>query len=303
MDSAVRFPSNGDDPEDLLELTVNFDEDSAHHGEAPETPVQFSHGSVSRSENRQAQEPSIPQATPSPSRNGRGEWDAGEQPSLDSRPAFVAEAAVAAPAPYEPLAGEAAAVPAPEQEETGENWGIQFLKELVETLVLALIIFLLIRTVVQNYRIEGHSMEPNFHDGEYLLVNKLAYKLGEYSRGDVVVFHYPNDPSRDFIKRIIGLPGDTVEIHNGTIFVNGQPLEEPYTVVPINYERAPILVDADQLYVLGDNRPYSSDSHQWGLLPTDLVIGKAWIGIWPPSVMGVVPHEPPVLGPKVAQGP
>lgn len=303
MDSAARYSSNGDDPEDLLELTVHFDEDSSHHREAPEIPVNQNHGSASESANQQVQEPSTPEVTPDPSRNGLGEWNAAERTSLNSPPALAAEAAVATPASYSPLTGGTDSAVLPGQEEEVENWGLQFLKELVETLVLALIIFLLIRTVVQNYRIEGHSMEPNFHDGEYLLVNKLAYKLGEYSRGDVVVFHYPNDPSRDFIKRIIGLPGDTVEIHNGTIFVNDQPLEEPYTVVPINYERAPILVDADQLYVLGDNRPYSSDSHQWGLLPTDLVIGKAWVGIWPPSVMGVVPHEPPVLGPKVAQGP
>lgn len=187
--------------------------------------------------------------------------------------------------------------------EEEENWGALFLRELIETLVLSIVIFLVIRTGVQNYRIEGNSMEPNFHDGEYLLVNKLAYRLGEYSRGDVIVFKYPNDPSRDFIKRVIGLPGDTVEIHDGIIFINGIAMNEPYDLVPINYVQPPIVVEPDHLYVLGDNRPFSQDSHRWGLLPQDLVIGKAWVTVWPYTQWGVVTHPEIILDPKMAQGP
>jgi len=272
--AASAYP-NGQDPDDLLELTVPF---QAGQGEAfpgdvgPSTPA--------------------PTLMTSPG-TGATVHVNGQAASLsDGLPEGLPPG----------LSPDAPAQAHPEEVQEG-NWFLLFLRELVETLVLALIIFFLIRTVVQNYRIEGHSMDPNFQDGEYLLVNKLAYRIGEYQRGDVVVFRYPNDPSRDFIKRIIGLPGETVEIRGGVIYIDGQPLQEPYDTVPINYERAPVLVEPGHLYVLGDNRPYSSDSHQWGLLPTELVIGKAWLGIWPPSAFGIVPHQEPTLGSEMAQGP
>lgn len=273
QEQATAPHANGRDPDDLLELTVPF-----HRQEiAPATQEG---------------------ASATPALAGSSSPASYAAPYPGSRPVSyngqVASLPDGLPSELSPEA------PAEAQE---GNWFLLFLRELVETLVLALVIFLLIRTVVQNYRIEGHSMDPNFQDGEYLLVNKLAYRIGDYQRGDVVVFHYPNDPSRDFIKRIIGLPGETVEIRGGTVYIDGQPLQEPYETVPINYERAPVLVEPDHLYVLGDNRPYSSDSHQWGLLPTDLVIGKAWLGIWPPSAFGIVPHQEPTLGSEMAQGP
>ncbi len=189
-------------------------------------------------------------------------------------------------------------------EEPHENWFGLLLKETIETVVLAVVIFLLIRIGVQNYRIEGSSMEPNFHNGEYLLVNKLAYRLGEYQRGDVIVFKYPGDTTKDYIKRVIGLPGDTVEIRDGVLFVNGTLIEEPYEIMPMNsYPAGPTLVEPGYLYVLGDNRPASSDTRDWGLLDEELVIGKAWLAIYPIQQFGLVDHPALHFAPTSARGP
>lgn len=176
-------------------------------------------------------------------------------------------------------------------------------REIVETIVLSLIIFLVIRQGIQNYRIESHSMEPNFFDGQYVLVNKLAYKLGEPQRGDVVVFHNPNNPDEDYIKRIIGLPGDTVSFDGGIAYVNGQPLDEPYVNPPTNggFGAGPTVVEDNHIFVMGDNRPNSRDSRVFGELSEDLMVGKAWVRIWPLTEMGrvghieLIPGEPTVL--------
>ena len=168
---------------------------------------------------------------------------------------------------------------------------------------LAVIIFLIIRIGIQNYRIEGASMEPNFHNGEYLIVNKLAYRLGEYERGDVIVFKYPNDPSKDYIKRVIGLPGDTVEIRGGELFVNDKQIEEPYKHMPNVRDEPPTVVDAGHLYVMGDNRPASSDTRSWGQLGQNFVIGQAWLAIYPFDTAGLVKHQPIEVNSVMAQGP
>ncbi len=177
------------------------------------------------------------------------------------------------------------------------------LRETLETVILAVLIFLVIRTLVQNYRIEGQSMEPNFQHGQYLLVNKLAYRLGDYSRGDVIVFHYPNNPSQDYIKRVIGLPGDTIEFRDGVLIVNGLNVAEPYDQVPIARDIQAQTVAPGFLYVLGDNRPASSDTRTWGQLSQEFVIGKAWFAIWPVTDAGPVAHPPIELGPALEQSP
>jgi signal peptidase I len=190
------------------------------------------------------------------------------------------------------------------------------LREIFETILLTLLIFLLVRTVVQNFKVEGSSMEPNLHSGQYLLVNKLAYLqidpksieervpivkapftqpidiFGEPHRGDVVVFRFPKDPSRDFIKRVIGVPGDTVEVRERQVLVNGRVLDEPYLrdQDQPRYPAPPIVVPPGQFYVLGDNRNNSSDSHVWGLVPRDNVIGRAWLSYWPQSEWGWAPN-------------
>lgn len=177
------------------------------------------------------------------------------------------------------------------------------LRETLETVILAVLIFLVIRTLVQNYRIEGQSMEPNFQHGQYLLVNKLAYRLGDYSRGDVIVFHYPNNPSQDYIKRVIGLPGDTIEFRDGVLIVNGLNVAEPYDQIPIARNIQAQTVAPGFLYVLGDNRPASSDTRTWGQLSQEFVIGKAWFAIWPVGDAGPVAHPPIELGPALEQAP
>jgi len=163
------------------------------------------------------------------------------------------------------------------------------LRELIETLILTLVIFLLIRFAVQNFRIEGYSMEPNLHDGQFLFVNKLIYMLHPPERGDVIVFVPPNNSTRDFIKRVIGLPGDRVEIVNGRVFVNGEELREVYPLNPATYSMSSVNVPADEYFVLGDNRNYSSDSHSWGTVSAKKIIGQAWISYWPPQQIGMVP--------------
>jgi len=198
------------------------------------------------------------------------------------------------PTAVDPLAGSASAMESAQQQ--GSSWTM--VRELVETVVLSLIIFLLIRQVVQNYRIENHSMEPNFYDGQFVLVNKLAYRLGEPVRGDVVVFHNPRNTNEDYIKRIMGLPGDTVEVHDQTVFVNGQPVIEDFPHNPIqpgDYA-PPVIVGDNQLFVMGDNRPNSSDSRVFGPISQDLAVGKAWLRIWPLNVFGIVEHEDLSLG-------
>lgn len=204
----------------------------------------------------------------------------------------------------DPWAREYQPTQQPSDDTPSENWLALIVRETLETVVLAVVIFLLIRVAIQNYRIEGSSMEPNFHNGEYLLVNKLAYRLGEYQRGDVIVFKYPGDTTKDYIKRVIGLPGDVVEIREGVLYVNEQMVDEPYATMPMNYMNEPSrIVEAGTLYVMGDNRPASSDTRDWGLLDQDLVIGQAWLAIFPLDTFGLVDHPDLHFTPGMAQGP
>lgn len=167
------------------------------------------------------------------------------------------------------------------------------LRELIETIVLALIIFVLIRQVVQNYRIESTSMLPNFVEGQFILVNKLAFNFGAPERGDVIVFHNPLEPQEDYIKRVIGLPGDTIAIQNQQVLINGEPLEETFPheqIAAYAPQFGPVVVDPDHLFVMGDNRNNSKDSREFGALDEDLIVGKAWLRIWPLHHFGLVPH-------------
>lgn len=196
------------------------------------------------------------------------------------------------------------------------------LREILETLLFTLMIFFLVRSVIQNFMVEGSSMEPTLHTGQYIIVNRivylhidlnvfrrllpggeqvqpnLAYLFQMPRRGEIVVFEYPRDTSRDFIKRVIGLPGETIEIRNGQVFINGVPLEEPYLTAAARAQTGslpPTVVPANTVFVLGDNRGNSSDSRSWGPLPLDRIIGRAWVTYWPLEQWGVIPQVLPTL--------
>ena len=186
--------------------------------------------------------------------------------------------------------------------------------ELLQTVVLTLTIFLGVRSLVQNFRVEGASMEPTLTTGQYLLINKVAYfhvegtpfehvlpvqrqgsadfPFGGPQRGEIAVFRAPTQPDKDFIKRVIGLPGDTILVKNGQVYVNGERLDEPYIHFPATYtypfDGQPRQVPEGNYFVLGDNRPNSSDSHLGWFVPIDNLVGKAWVSYWPPQDWGTV---------------
>lgn len=174
------------------------------------------------------------------------------------------------------------------------------LREVVETIFLTVVIFFLIQTVVRNFRVVGNSMEPNLHDSQYLIVDKISYRLGEPRRGDVIVFEPPNRPGEDYVKRVIGRPGELVEVRNGQVLVNNRPLDEPYVGYPASYSMAARRIGPNELFVLGDNRNSSSDSHNWGMLSQDKVVGRAWISYWPPDKWGVIPRDAPASAATLA---
>ena len=164
------------------------------------------------------------------------------------------------------------------------------LREIVETAILTLLIFFVVRLAFQNFRIEGHSMETNLHNGQFLIVNKLVYYLHPPERGDVVVFHSPETPEKDFIKRVVGLPGEEVEIVEGRAFINDVPLHETYVSNVGSRSWGPEVVGDFEYFVLGDSRSHSSDSRSWGMLDGNAIIGKAWFSYWPLQNWGPVPH-------------
>ncbi|MEM7798289.1 MAG: signal peptidase I [Chloroflexota bacterium] len=164
-----------------------------------------------------------------------------------------------------------------------------FAKEIIETLLFTFFVIWFVKTASQNFRIEGASMEPTLQEGQYLIINKLAYFLDEPERGDIIVLHFPNDRSRDFIKRIIALPGDTIDINNGEVRVNGALIQEPYIKDPPGNNQSWV-VPEDSFFVMGDNRRNSSDSRTWSYLPEEDIIGKAWVVYWPPQEWQLVPH-------------
>jgi len=176
--------------------------------------------------------------------------------------------------------------PAPAEETV--NWR-RFALDILETVVLAAILFLGINAVSARVRVDGFSMVPTLEDGEFVLVSKLNYRFGDVERGDIIVFHYPMDPQQELIKRVIGLPGDTINVQNGIVSVNGQSLEEPYIAAAPAYSGEWMVPDG-HLFVLGDNRNDSSDSHSWGYLPFDKVVGKAVVIYWPPPFWKVIVH-------------
>jgi len=176
----------------------------------------------------------------------------------------------------------------PESIEEKINWG-RFALDIIETLVLAVILFLAINAMSARVRVDGFSMRPTLEDGEFVLVSKMSYYFRDVERGDIIVFHFPMNPEEELIKRVIGLPGDSVSVHSGVVSVNGQVLNEPYISSAPAYSGDWQVLDG-QLFVLGDNRNNSNDSKDWGLLPFDQIVGKAVLIYWPPPFWDVLEH-------------
>jgi signal peptidase I len=165
----------------------------------------------------------------------------------------------------------------------------RFFIDLLETIILAVVLFFAINAVSARVRVDGFSMVPTLQNGEYVLVNRLAYRNKLPERGDIIVFVSPQTTELDLIKRVIGLPGDKVMISGGVVQVNGQVLAEPYIAAAPVYN-GEWSVPEDRLFVLGDNRNDSSDSHAWGLLPLENVIGKAILIYWPIPEWTLIDH-------------
>jgi signal peptidase I len=160
-------------------------------------------------------------------------------------------------------------------------------REVLITLVLAIAIFFVARASIRTYEVFQTSMLPNFTPGERVVVNKAVYWFGGPKRGDVVVLRAPNGVNENWIKRIIGLPGDAVEIVDGVVYVNDVKLNEPYVKLAFTYSMAKITVPADEYFFLGDNRDISNDSSRGWYMPRKNLVGKAWLISWPPSNWGV----------------
>jgi signal peptidase I len=171
----------------------------------------------------------------------------------------------------------------------GKKKAVSVFLDIIETLVFSLLLFALINTLTARIRVDGMSMEPTLHSGEFVLVNRLAYRFGEPRYGDVIVFRFPRNPEQEYIKRIIGLPGDQVVIADRQVLVNGEVLEEPYIAALPRYKNTWVIPEGS-LFVLGDNRNNSSDSHNWGPVPIENVVGKAIFVYWPPADWGLVGH-------------
>ncbi len=167
---------------------------------------------------------------------------------------------------------------------------VRFVRELLETILPALLIALLINVFVgQATRVEGQSMEPNLHSEQRLVVEKLSYRFHGPQRFDIVVLKMPSQGEELLIKRVIGLPGETIEIRDGLVYVDGNPLEEPFTdeLTHAGQERI-VAVPPLHIYVMGDNRDRSNDSRSFGPVSIDNIVGRAWFSYWPPEQIGFV---------------
>lgn len=195
-------------------------------------------------------------------------------------------------------------------------------RELLEAVVLAVIVFLLIQTSIRNFKVDGKSMDPTLEDGQYLMVNKLVYfqldmarlsrivpfwkvdnpsvRFAAHSprRGEVIVFHSPPDPSKDFVKRVIGLPGERVELQGGDVYIDGERLSEDYIkgkktqCHPATKLECPVILAEKEYFVLGDNRDASNDSRRWGAVSESEVLGKVWFVYWPVASLQILNSLP-----------
>jgi len=173
-----------------------------------------------------------------------------------------------------------------------------FMKSLFEWVVIVAIAFVL-SMVIRNYLIDTRivptgSMLPTIQLQDRLIVDRFFYKCGDIKRGDVIVFEAPESMMKDedLVKRVIGLPGEKLEVKNGKVYINDRVLDEPYVEYPADYEFGPVTVPEDSYFMMGDNRPASYDSHRWGALPKDKILGRVWIRYWPLDSLGPLTKLP-----------
>lgn len=174
------------------------------------------------------------------------------------------------------------------------------MKSLMEWVVIIAVAFVL-SIIIRNYAIDTRivptgSMLPTIQLNDRLIVDRIFYKFDDFKRGDIIVFEAPetSDEELDLVKRLIGLPGEKVEIKNGKVFIEDKPLNEPYIMEPPNYEYGPVTVPEDSYFMLGDNRTASKDSHIWGFVPSDKILGRVWIRYWPLNkfgALGAIPEQ------------
>ena len=180
-----------------------------------------------------------------------------------------------------------------QEDEASESNVKDFFIELLQVVIVALAIIIPVRYYfIKPFYVKGASMEPSFYDNEYLVIDEISYRFKEPIRGEIVVFRYPRDPKQFFIKRIVGLPGETVQITGNQVFVNGDEVEEPY-LNPGTQTKGEIVItlQGDEYFVLGDNRSFSLDSRSFGPLKEEFIIGRTWIRGWPFDKITV--FEPP----------
>lgn len=178
---------------------------------------------------------------------------------------------------------------------------IDFVMDILETIVFIGSFFIVVYLfILQPNQVKGASMEPTFHTGDYIMTSKITYKFRGYQRGDVIVFHSPKNPDIEYIKRIIGLPGDKIMVKEGQVYVNNQTINETYISAQTNLweggflkEGEPIIVPEDYLFVMGDNRPRSSDSREFGPIPISSVIGQVFYRYFPPQKTGWIKNPLP----------
>jgi signal peptidase I len=171
----------------------------------------------------------------------------------------------------------------------------RLLRELIETAALIAVLYALVNLATARYVVDGLSMEPNFHNGQYLIVSRVNYLFGAPEHGDIVVFHYPNDPEKDYIKRVIGIPGDVIELRDQAVYVNGEMIDEPYINEPCSATVSLCRdeqweLGAGEYFMMGDNRNHSSDSRAFGPVNERFIVGEALLRYLPIQDWGLLTH-------------